>query len=103
MQFQILKNLEHLASGIIHLDKLPEALRLVSVGSRAFARAVMAFQGAYGLLVDGVCGPVTMAKILEEEEKAAKPKKKEKKSSKKGTAELQEKPAPDSVDGGEER
>lgn len=78
MQFQILENLKNLTNGIIHLDKLPDAIRMVSVGSRAFARAVMAFQAAYGLLVDGVCGPVTMAKILEEGEKEAKPKKKAK-------------------------
>jgi len=78
MQSSIIQNLKHLAEGIIHLDKLPEALKMVAVGSRAFVRAVRAYQAAYDLLVDGVCGPVTMAKILEEEAKASEPKKKSK-------------------------
>ena len=78
MQFQIMKNLEHFANGIIHFDKLPEALKMISIGSRAFARAVMAYQAAWDLVVDGVCGPKTMEKILEEERKVAKPKKKAK-------------------------
>ena len=88
MQFQILENLKHLASGSIHVDKLPDALRMVSIGSRAFARAVMAFQAAYGLLVDGVCGPITMAKILEESENKPKPKGKAKSKAKKKAIEV---------------
>ena len=90
MQLKILENLKHLASGIIHVDKLPDALRMVSIGSRAFARAVMAFQAAYGLLGDGVCGPVTMAKILEESENKPKPKAKAKGKAKKKAIEVDE-------------
>lgn len=88
MQLQIMKNLEHFANGIIHLDKLPEALKMISIGSRAFARAVMAYQAAWDLVVDGVCGPKTMKKILEEERKAAKPKKKGKAKAKDNPDEL---------------
>ena len=98
MQFQILENLKHLANGIIHADKLPEALRMVSIGSRAFARAVMAFQAAYGLLVDGVCGPVTMAKILEESENKPKPKVKAKSKAKKKAIEVDEEETPSMID-----
>lgn len=101
MQFQILENLKNLTNGIIHLDKLPDAIRMVSVGSRAFARAVMAYQAAYGLLVDGVCGPVTMAKILEEGEKGAKPKKKAKSKPQKKALLVDVEEASSSIEGGE--
>lgn len=101
MQFQILENLKNLTNGIIHLDKLPDAIRMVSVGSRAFARAVMAFQAAYGLLVDGVCGPVTMAKILEEGEKGAEPKKKAKSKPQKKALLVDVEEASSSIEGGE--
>lgn len=90
MQSMILQNLKHLADGIIHLEKLPEALRMVAVGSRAFVKAVMAYQAAWGLLVDGVCGPVTMAKILEEEPKELKPKKKSKSKKSQNESDLKE-------------
>jgi hypothetical protein len=88
MQSSIVQNLKHLADGIIHLDKLPEALKMVAVGSRAFVRAVRAYQAAYDLLVDGVCGPVTMAKILEEDAKLAEPKKKSKPKKSEASPEL---------------
>jgi murein L,D-transpeptidase YcbB/YkuD len=101
MQFQILENLKNLTNGIIHVDKLPDAIRMVSVGSRAFARAVMAFQAAYGLLVDGVCGPVTMAKILEEGEKEAKPKKKAKGKPQNKALLVDVEEASSSIEGGE--
>jgi hypothetical protein len=102
MHFQIIKNLEHFASGVIHWEKLPQAWQLLEVGSRAFVRAVMAYQAAWNLVVDGVCGPVTMAKILEEECKPAKPKKKAKKQPKEGSASLPEEASAASVDGGAE-
>jgi hypothetical protein len=101
MQFQILENLKNLTNGIIHLDKLPDAIRMVSVGSRAFAQAVMAYQAAYGLLVDGVCGPVTMAKILEEGEKGAKPKKKAKSKPQKKALLVDVEEASSSIEGGD--
>ena len=50
----------------------------------------MAFQAAYGLLVDGVCGPVTMAKILEDSENKPKPKAKAKSKAKKKAIEVDE-------------
>ena len=73
----IAKNVQHLLSGVIQVDKLPDALRCISIGSRNFVRAVRAFQEAYGLLVDGECGPITMGFI--EEQNKPKPVKKKKK------------------------
>ena len=78
MQFQILENLKNLASGVIHFDKIPDAIRAISVGSRAFARAVMAYQEAYSLLVDGVIGPITMQSMEESAQNLPQIKKKEK-------------------------
>ena len=88
MQNIILKNLENLVNGVFHVDKLPEAIKCISVGSRAFVRAVRAFQEAYGLVVDGELGPITMAAIEADNEKAAKSKKKSKKAPKKESIEL---------------
>ena len=76
MQFQILNNIKNMAAGVIHLDKLPEAIVAISVGSRAFVRAVMAYQEAYGLLVDGVVGPITMGKMEESAQNLPQVKKK---------------------------
>lgn len=77
MQNIIQKNLKNLFDGIIRVDLLPEAIRCISVGSRAFVHAVRAFQEAFDLLVDGELGPITM-KAMEEQSKPKVMKKKKK-------------------------
>jgi len=73
------KNLGHFLSGVIKVEMLPEALKCIAIGSRRFVRAVKAFQEAYGLLVDGELGPITMGFIeSQSEQKPVKKKKKEK-------------------------
>lgn len=71
MQSIIRKNLQNLIHGIIKVEMLPEALKCISVGSRAFVRAVRAFQEAYGLLVDGELGPITMKEIEKQSKRAS--------------------------------
>ena len=75
----IKKNVENWLSGVIKVEMLPDALRCVAVGSRAFVRAVRAFQEAFDLLVDGELGPITMQYIEDSNTtKSVKKKKKQK-------------------------
>jgi murein L,D-transpeptidase YcbB/YkuD len=86
MRAAMRKNLNHFFSGVIKVELLPEALKCIAVGSRRFVLAVKAFQEAYGLLVDGELGPITMDYIeSQNKQKAVKKKKKEKSAPEKDT------------------